>query len=133
MLEPGRQIEEANMDAFTGIAIGHKMGQMRRANAQTEALLDEWIAHAKDLERKLKEARQRIAVMEADLAGLGAQTDALLEAHPNTPLREKTSIRWKDPKKNGAFKSKLVVIYQRAFDKKARELGIQNPTRIRGD
>ena len=121
------------MDAFTGIAIGHKMGQMRKANAQTEDLLDEWIAHGKDLERKLKEARQQIAFLEAALAGLGAQTDALLEAHPNTPLREKTSIRWKDPQRNGAFKNRLSIIYQRAFDKKARELGIQNPARIRRD
>lgn len=119
------------MDAFTGIAIGHKMGQMRRANAQTEDLLDEWIAHGKDLERKLKQARHRIAVLEAHLAGIDAQTKALLEAHPNTPLREKLNVRWNNPARKGAMKSRLNLIFEKAFDKRAHEVGLKNPERIR--
>ena len=48
-------------------------------------------------------------------------------------MRELINIRWKNPKRNGAFKSKLAIIFDEAFDKRARQLGIQHPERIRED
>lgn len=44
---------------------------------------------------------------------------------------EKTSVRWKNPDRKGAFKSKLALTFEEAHDKKARELVIQNTEQIR--
>ena len=75
---------------------------------------------------------KRDPVYEADLADATAQAPALVAAHPDTPLRELINIRRKNPKRNGAFKSKLAIIFDEAFDKRARQLGIQHPERIIG-
>ena len=112
------------MDAFTGIAIGHRMKQMNNARNESVRIAHEWKAYAEELERELAEWK-------AHAAGLGAQVDALLATHPDTPLRQKVNIRFKDPEMKGAFKNKIARIYEEAHDARARELGIRHPHKIR--
>lgn len=120
-------------DMMEGIVMGHNFKTLGDDMKWLRSGLDKWKAYGKELEQENARLKQQLARAKANEAGLGAQMDAMLEAHPNTPLREKTSIRYNDPSRNGAYKNKLVLIFDNAFDKKALELGIRDPKRIRGD
>lgn len=118
------------MSAYESIGFAHALGQRLKRDQKVR---QSWVNYARELEQEVANLKQQLAVAQAGEAGLSAQMGAMLQAHPNTPLREKTSIRFNDPAENGRFKNKLVLIYDQAFDKKALDLGIRDPKRIRGD
>ena len=62
-------------------------------------------------------------------AGLEAQLKAMLAQHQDSPLRADSGKRYKD----GNVKTKGRLIYEAAFDAKAREMGITNPADRRQD
>lgn len=121
------------MDPFMQIAVGHRLGQAERAQSRSSAIAWKWKRYAEDLEEELEEAKRRIAQLEAHAAGITAQVLALVEAHPNSPLRENSNVVWKDKARKGMPKKKLVLIYEKAHDQRAREMGIKDPVRIRKD
>lgn len=110
------------MDMQTAILIGKADGLRESLNNANSTI------HAQNAE--IQHLRIELAKAQANGKGCSAQTQSLLDENPNTKLRELSNIKYKS--KDG-FKSKLRLIYEKAFDAFMRERGITNPADYRID
>ena len=118
--------------------------QAERESADAYEAIGEWKAHAAGLKAQIQQRDARIseqdaeiarlkdalALETADVAGRKAQFDAFKTQHPDTSLLVDSGRRFKA---SGKAKTKARLIYEAAFDKKAREMGIANPAERRVD
>ena len=86
----------------------------------------EWKAYAEQLQ-------DRLASAEAKLAGVTAIVMELKKLHPNSPLFQRTEIVYKRGEYAGQQKSRSTLIWEQAYDAKAKELGIADPASRRDD
>jgi hypothetical protein len=89
----------------------------------------------RDLEAKLKETQEELTLKKASNEGLMAQAAALKAAlkaaYPKSPLLGPSEAVWKSGALAGKKKTKLRVIWERAFDAAAKRLGEKDPLRKR--
>ncbi len=123
------------MDGFT---FGLMVGQRNRI-AEMEQEIYALRLELQEYERSLEHAnfntrvadgaitrlKLRLAIAEANAAGLATQVSALLKQHPDTPLLNASSRPWQS--KQG-HKTLVRQIYEQAFDAAARKFGIANPS-----
>jgi hypothetical protein len=81
------------------------------------------------LKAQVKAMTLQLAVLHADVAGLDAVLDAFKRFHASSPLMAATGHHFR----SGNVKRRITVLYEAAFDGKARELGIVNPVQHRAD
>lgn len=91
---------------------------VRQLNAKIDAQIEE-----------ISKLRGKVAVQEMAIAGIDAARDAYMEQHADSPLLRDSGKRFKD----GDVKTNARLIFEAAFDKKGRELGISNPAALRVD
>lgn len=96
------------------------------AAQQQRRTLNEWIDHANALEDKL-------AITEAKLAGALAIIGAFKQTDPNHPLLQPTNVLYTRGPRAGKPKNKAGLIWEQAFDAKAKEMGIANPAARRNE
>src|SRR5690606_19389972 len=104
------------------------MSAANKANIEErDQAIQNWMTYAQHLELQ-------VAIYQAEIAGLLAYLGAMKKFHPDSPMMADSGARyekylpWKgDPKSKGR------LIYEAAFDAKARELGIDDPTQYRED
>lgn len=86
-------------------------------------------ARIAQLEAENADLKSRAYQAEMVVAGRDAQLDAMEAAHTNSPLLADSGKRFKD----GDVKSKLRLIFEAAFDAKAKAMNITNPVKWRED
>ncbi|NUB24722.1 hypothetical protein [Azospirillum brasilense] len=89
----------------------------------------EWKSYAQELEAQVEGLMKKLAAEQMHSAGLRASLDAMKATHPTSPVLSPVGERYQD----GRPKSKLSKIYEEAYDKKGRELGITNPEAYRAN
>lgn len=94
-----------------------------RMEAQRNALAEE----LRKLKGEVADLTDRLAVKESMIEGLKAALNGFKEAHPDSPLMEKSG-EFRHPNFKGqATRMKYHDLYDAAFDKKASECGISDP------
>jgi hypothetical protein len=94
-----------------------------RANAEN---VEGFRAQVAGLKEEIRQLQLAFALEQANCAGQKAQLQAFKQAHPESALLAKTTATFRD----GERKTKSRLIFEDAFKKKARELGIRNPEQI---
>ncbi|WP_431270785.1 hypothetical protein [Dankookia sp. P2] len=126
------------MSVELGLAFGAALeardakAALTQANANIHYLngvVDQQAAENAALKARIAALTTQMAVQQADVAGLRAVVGTFKQTHPNSHLLADTGRRFKD----GDVKSQATLVYEKAFDTKARELGIQNPEQHRVD
>lgn len=106
-----------------------KMEALQAALAEQLQRADALERQAVDLERQLAVAEARLAVEMMHSAGLAAQASHMLALGIETDLL--TPSEWEVDGNGGASKSRLALVYEKAFDAKGTELGVDDPGRFR--
>jgi hypothetical protein len=88
-----------------------------------QAIINEKNERLVELLELVEQLQDKIALQKAGIAARDAQVIAFAEAHPDSPLLVHTGKVYP----SGRKQTKAGVIFENAFDKKAREVGIQNP------
>lgn len=119
----GERLEEAALEATTTIRLLQDAlaGQRRRVEALE--------ARAADLEHQVAVADARLAVETMHAAGLAAQASHLMAVAVEAGLPAMADLMEEGTEDRP--RSRLAGIYDLAFDAKAAELGIEDPTRFR--
>lgn len=130
------------MSGFNDYAVGawqgaraaadHNLAELDQANANIDYLnrvTGQQQAQIAALQARITAMATQVALAEADAAGARAQVRAFNEAHPDSNLRVDSGRRYRD----GDVKRVSTLVYEAAFDAKARELGISNPEQHRAD
>ena len=108
-----------------------------------ENTIDEWVeaerqwfanrdklnARIRELEAKNAKLEDELITTKCDREGYKAMYEKFIEVHPDSYLRKYSAYKFKD----GSFKNYLFLVYQTAFDKCARAMGITNPEKRRAD
>ena len=127
------------MSMFDGIAQGYAVGTIRGLNrqlSQADADIEYANAEIRKANAVIRSLRERVEELELDLKvehaakeASSSQAKALLNQHPESPLRSPSGF----VNKAGKSRSKLEVIWYHTFDRILREKGITNPERHRVD
>ncbi|MCH2274505.1 hypothetical protein [Thalassospira sp.] len=107
---------------------------MNQALLAAEESRDAWKAHAKKTEVNrdewkalAKKTANGINERDMVIAGMNAIIDAFKEMHPNSPLLNGSGFQYQD----GTEKTIARIKYEKSFDEKGREIGIENPEKHR--
>jgi hypothetical protein len=92
-----------------------------------QAIINDKVEKIRRLEQEVEVLREALIQEIAHSAGLTAQVIAMRDRHGDSPLRKTTGLTLPD----GRPQRVITTIYEKAFDEKARELGVQDPTQIR--
>jgi hypothetical protein len=105
-----------------------RMPRQSNISCSTEGV-DQQAVEIEALKAHVRAMTVQLAVLYADAAGLEAVVDGFKGLHPNSPLMADAGRRFR----SGNAKRKLTLLYEAAFDAKARELGIVDPQAHRAD
>ncbi|SOC30390.1 hypothetical protein [Thalassospira xiamenensis] len=100
---------------------------MNQALVAAENSRDAWKKEAKDWEKIAKDAIATMKEKDMIVSGMNAIITAFKEMHPNSPLLSGSQQKYAD----GTEKTIARIKYEKAFDLRGRELGIENPEKHR--
>jgi hypothetical protein len=83
--------------------------------------------------KRIRELEDKLAIANAEAAGRLAQVEAFQAEHAASPLMQKTSKAFTDPRTRGQLKTKVRMIYENTFDAFLAKLNIANPASLRLD
>jgi len=89
----------------------------------------EWKSYAQELEAEIEGLMKKLAVEQMHTEGLKAALNCMKAQHTDSPMLRLNGERFKD----GDPKTRLTKVYEEAFDKKGRELGIATPAVYRAN
>ena len=115
---------------FTDTEIGLKMGYDRRVNAlaqDAQNLLNYQAGELDDALRQITKLQEALVAEQAHSAGLAAAIDALKPLAANADIMKATGRVFADGRKETG----VTLIYNKAFDKKARDLGAKSIESLR--
>lgn len=116
------------MDAYI-VASG--MRQSHNADLKNlDEIMQAGIERITELKDEVRKLQLALAIEQAHTAGLEAQLGAYKAKHADSALLQKTDQRFKE---NDERKTVGRLIYEKAFDAKAKELKIADPTEVRAD
>jgi hypothetical protein len=94
---------------------------------QAQGIINDKVATIKSLRRQVEVLQAALIKEIAFGAGSKAQVRAFIEQYPDSPLMRATGKQYAD----GRIQRVVTTVFEKAFDEKARELGVADPTQIR--
>jgi len=106
-----------------------QFGLITRAARNMEATVDSYESDLEALQAQIAQLTLALAVEQANVAGLIEERDQMRKQNPNMQLLKNTSVKFQD----GTPKTFARLVFEGAFDKKAKALGIPNPAQYRNN
>jgi hypothetical protein len=100
-----------------------------RASRNMQRTVNSYGEYIAQLEEQVRELTWALAVEQSNVAGLVAERDEMRKQNPNCQLLRTTSATFKDGKR----KTFARLVFEGAFDKAAKEMGIEKPEEHRRD
>jgi len=94
---------------------------------QAQGIINDKVATIKSLRRQVEVLQAALIKEIAHSAGVTAQFMTMWERHNDPALHKPTGLSLPD----GRPQKVITTIYEKAFDTKARELGVEDPKQIR--